>query len=102
MPDLVLTATSSNWLVRECQDTCRNALAKAYAEKLGPLDRIPVVVTLSAPGNSRSFDHRTGFLLSFIDGTSNLETILDDCSVPRLDALRLLHELVQRGVIGFK
>jgi hypothetical protein len=102
MADVVLTETPSNLLVRECRDRCRDALAKVYAERVGPLERIPVLVTLSALSNSLAVDPRAGLLLSFIDGTSNLETILDDCSVPRLDALRLLHELAQRGVIGFK
>jgi hypothetical protein len=47
-----------------------------------------------------AIDHRAGFLLSLVDGSSTLEAILDVCGMPRLDALRILHELVQRGAVG--
>jgi hypothetical protein len=43
-------------------------------------------------------DHRAGFLLSLVDGKSSLEEIVESCGMPRLDALRILQELVGRAV----
>jgi hypothetical protein len=50
---------------------------------------------------SRAIDQRTRFLLSIIDGSSTLEAIVDMCGLPRLDALRILHDLVLRGTWHF-
>jgi hypothetical protein len=45
-------------------------------------------------------DHRTGFIVSFIDGTYSIEMILDVCAMRRQDALAILGELAARGVIA--
>jgi DNA-binding IclR family transcriptional regulator len=36
-----------------------------------------------------------------VDGVSTLETIMDACGMPKLDALRILNALVQRGIVAF-
>ena len=41
-----------------------------------------------------------GFILSLIDGSSSVEMILDVCGMPKLDALRILHELVQQKIVA--
>jgi hypothetical protein len=46
-----------------------------------------------------SLDHRSGFLLSLIDGTSSVEELLDISGMPRLDALRIMYGLFQERVI---
>jgi hypothetical protein len=102
MADLILTKAPGNLLVRQCRDKCRDALAKVCAKKIRPLDRIPVLVALPAPIDTGAMDHRAGFLLSLVDGSSTLEAIVDVCGMPRSDALRVLDELVQRGVIRVK
>jgi hypothetical protein len=61
---------------------------------LGPWDRLRLPTL--------AIDSRTGFLLSLIDGASTFEAILDVCGMPRLDALRILDDLVQRGAIAFE
>jgi hypothetical protein len=43
-------------------------------------------------------DPESGFLLSLMDGATNVETLLDLCGLPRLLALRCLRKLVMRGV----
>jgi len=62
-----------------------------------------VVVALDA---SRLFalplDHRAGFLLSRIDGTFDLETLLEISSMPRAEALVVARELFDLGVIDFR
>jgi hypothetical protein len=100
--DLILSAQSDNVLALEFRTNCRAALEDVYAFRLGPLDRVPVVARLPAPIGDRSVDDRIGFLLPHVDGSSSIETILDVCGMPRLDALRILDDLVQRGIVAFK
>jgi hypothetical protein len=64
--------------------------------------RVPVVVRLPVPTDNPSVDHRTGFLISLIDGSATLEAIVDRCGMPKSDALRILYELVKRGIIVFE
>jgi hypothetical protein len=46
-----------------------------------------------------ALDHVSGFLLSLMDGATNVEAILDISGLPRLLALRHLRSLLERGVI---
>jgi len=41
----------------------------------------------------------SGFLLSAMDGATDLETILDISGLPRLLALRHIGRLLERGII---
>jgi hypothetical protein len=71
-----------------------------YAARLGPLDRVPSVVVQRTQLRWLSIDHRAGFVLSLIDGSSTLEMILDVCGMPKLDAMRILDELVQQRIVA--
>jgi hypothetical protein len=102
MADLILTAQPDNLLAREFRTNCRATLEDVYAFRLGPLDRIPVIAMVPEQTGNRAFDDRIGVLLPLIDGSSTLEAIVDVCGIPRLDALRALHDLVQRGVVAFE
>jgi hypothetical protein len=86
----------------QCAQSCRAVLESMYAARLGSLDRVPTVLVQSAQLRWLSIDHRAGFVLSLIDGSSTLEMILDVCGMPRLDAIRILHELVQQRVVALE
>ncbi len=47
-------------------------------------------------------DHRAGFLLSLMDGCTDLETLLEVCGMARPQALRLVRQLFESGVIDFR
>jgi hypothetical protein len=100
--DLILVGQPDNLLARDVRAKCRTTLEDVYALRLGPLDRTPVVAMLPKLTRQRPIDTRTGFLLSLIDGSSTLEAILDVCGQPRLDALRILDDLVKRGIVAFE
>jgi hypothetical protein len=70
--------------------------------QLGPLERIPGVIRRPVATGNRPIDQRTGVLLSLIDRQSTLGAIIELCGLPRLDALRILHDLVQRGIVAFE
>jgi hypothetical protein len=101
LADLILTDAPGSPAALDCRAKSGAALEGIYATRLGPMDRLPIVVMAPAQIDGLGIDHRAGFLLSLIDGSSTLEAILDVCGMPRLDALRILHELVQRGAVRF-
>jgi hypothetical protein len=85
-----------------CAEQSRGKLLQMYTAKIGPLDRVPMVIVPREQLRWLSIDHRAGFLLSHIDGVSSLEMILDVSGMPLLDALKILCELAQQRVIGFR
>jgi hypothetical protein len=102
MSELILAAQPDNAEAVECGANCRMVLENMYAARLGPLDRVPMVVVPRTQMRWLSIDHRAGFVLSLIDGFSSIEMILDVSGMPRLDALRILHELVQQKIVSFR
>ncbi|MBV9947939.1 MAG: hypothetical protein JOZ69_13885 [Myxococcales bacterium] len=47
-------------------------------------------------------DHRAGFLLSLMDGTTDLETLVELSTMSRADVLTLVRDLFESGVIRFR
>jgi len=102
MADLILADEPGNLEAAECGESCRAVLEGMFAAKLGALSRIPMVVVPRTQMRWLSIDHRAGFVLSLVDGSSSVDMILDVCGMPKLDALRILHELVQRKIVAFR
>jgi hypothetical protein len=102
MAELILAEDPANLEAAECGENSRTVLESMYVARLSPLDRAPIVVVPPTQMRWLSIDHRAGFVLSLIDGSSTVETILDVSGMPKLDALRILHELVQQKIVAFK
>jgi hypothetical protein len=100
LAELVLADDPANPDARACRERCRGFLEQRYAWGLSPLDRIPVLTPAASGRDVQAIDHRARFLLSLVDGSSSLETIVDGCGMPRLDALRILHDLFAEGIIA--
>jgi hypothetical protein len=80
--------------------SCRDVLTQMYAARLGALTQR---VRVAVPGDQirwLSLDHRAGFVLSLIDGSSTVEELLDISGMNRLDALRILYTLYDQRVIA--
>ena len=88
--------------VKACAESCRGILRQMYTARIGPLDRVPMVMVARDQMRWLSIDHRAGFVLSLVDGVSSLEMILDVSGMPELDALRILSELAQQRIISFR
>lgn len=86
----------------DCVERSRAALRASYQSSLGPLDRVPVLAITQDQLRWLTIDHRAGFILSHVDGISNLEEIIDISGMRELDALAILAELATRKVIGFR
>ena len=102
MAELLLAEDPGNLEAAECGENCRSVLQGMYSARIGPLERVPVVVVPRAQMRWLSMDHRAGFVLSLVDGSSTIDMILDVSGMPRLDTLRILHELVQQKIVAFR
>jgi hypothetical protein len=102
MAELLLAEDPNDAEAAECAENCRGVLEGMYAARLGALDRVPTLVVQRSQLRWLSMDHRAGFILSLIDGSSTLEMILDVSGMARLDAMRILQELLQQKIVALK
>jgi hypothetical protein len=63
---------------------------------------VPTLTMSIGSLRSAVLDHRAGFLLSLLDGATDLETLLDVCGMPAKEALGLLDELQRRGFVALR
>ncbi len=78
---------------------CRAALEAECLAAVGSLSSTLVVAVPPKDLRSLALDHVSGFLLSLLDGATDVETLLDISGLPRLLALRHLRSLLERGVV---
>jgi hypothetical protein len=80
--------------------SCRDVLTQMYSARLGSLDQFVCVAVPNDQIRWLTLDHRAGFLLSLIDGGSTVDQILDISGMTRLDALRIMYQLLDQRVIS--
>ena len=83
-------------------ESCRVVLKQMYAARLGALSQVPIVAIPAEQLRWLTLDHRSGFLLSHVDGVSTLEEILDISGMNHLEAMRIIYELLQQKVIALQ
>jgi hypothetical protein len=71
----------------------------AWLQRLGAVTAVPVLV---GDVTKMTLDHRAAFVLRFLDGMSTIDDILDASGLPRVEALKILDELVQSGAIKMR
>src|SRR5262249_29343451 len=67
-------------------------------ELVRPLASLSAIPTPTGERPS-NLDHRGGFLLTFIDGSTSFDDVVDASGLPRGDALSILAELLANGAI---
>ena len=77
-------------------------LRTIYIGRLGALDQVPVMMIPHAELRWLALDHRAGFVLSLVDGTSSIEEIIDVSTMPPLEVLRTLYNLLSQNVISLR
>jgi len=79
--------------------TLRARIERAHAERLAPLDRVVL------PVETASFEglaHDARFLAEHVDGRSTIAELVDASGMTRLDAMRVLVQLAELGVVRFR
>ena len=102
MAEKLLVEAPENAEANRYMVSCRDILTQMYTARLGSTAQVPKVVLAGDQIRWLTLDHRSGFLLSCIDGVSSVEEILDVSGMQPLDALRILCELMQQGVIEMR
>jgi hypothetical protein len=77
----------------------RDLLYRIYEGHIGDMHAVPLVAVPLHEIAGQTLDHRTGFLLSRIDGMLSFEDILDVAGMPRMEAYQILSTLLRKGVI---
>lgn len=95
----VLERDANDPVARRYAEDCRRVLLKMCEARLGSFAQRPAATMGSDQLRWLALDHREGFLLSLVDGSSTLDDLLDICGMPRLDALRIFADLLDKGVI---
>lgn len=75
-------------------------LMRMFESKVGDLLAVPVLRIPADEVIWLNLNPREGFILSQVDGILRFEDILDVCGMPRLEALRVLANLVSDKVIA--
>ncbi len=97
--ELILGRQPNHEQARRCAENCRKRLIQLYTSKIGRMDSVAALSLGESQLRWLGLDHRAGFLLSRVDGVSTVEELLDICGMPRLEALRTLVDLLERGAI---
>lgn len=95
-----LLATNPDDEVRAIVTTCRSRLTDQYAARLRRLTRVPVLKVPPNEWMTLELDHRACFLLVHVDNVSSFEMILDTSGMPLHEAMRVLCDLLDRGIIA--
>jgi hypothetical protein len=85
---------------KDYAESCRSEIRSALISRLTSLQYIPRVAIPVHEIPRATLDHRTGFLLSRVDGWSTVEDVLDISGMEPIDALRILCHLLDEGIIG--
>jgi hypothetical protein len=96
----ILESSPDEPLATKYAASCRENLTQMYAARLGPTSQVIRVTIPPDQITWLSLDHRAGFLLSMIDGSSTVDEVLDVSGMTRLEALRILYTLVQQRVVA--
>jgi len=78
---------------------CIAKLEAAYRSRLGNLQTAPSVRVPPDEVIWLDLDHRAGFVLAQVDGVASYDDIAELCGMGRLEALRILCELLRREII---
>lgn len=99
MVEALLEVSPDHFEAKACAASCRELLSKKYLTRLGGLAKILRVAMPPDEIRWLSLDHKAGFLLSCIDGTSSIEEVLDVACMQEFEAIRILHDFRELGVV---
>lgn len=67
-----------------------------------PRDAVPWVIVPFTRLRELALDHRAGFVLSFVDGRTTVETIVDVSGMPAREVVDILVRLVEARAIELR
>lgn len=98
----ILRYDPQNAEARRAFTHARSKLESMYAARLGDTRAVPSMRMPPGEVIWLDLDHRAGFVLAQVDGISSFEEIIEVTGMDRLEAMRILCDLLQKGVIGIE
>jgi hypothetical protein len=102
LAELLLEGDREHATASRVRATCVERLSQMHIGRLGSLGAVPELCLHAEGIRWLSLDHRAGFVLSLIDGSSAVEELLDVSGMPRLETLRILVALLSQGVVRMR
>jgi tetratricopeptide (TPR) repeat protein len=81
-------------------DMVRSRLLKAYRERVGGRQTVPRLLVDLAEITRYNLHTDAGFLLSLLDGATNVEDLISLSGMNAFEALRILNNLIEAGIVG--
>lgn len=97
--EMILGRDPEDVQARHCADNCRRRLLHLYGSKIGDLAAVPASILSESELRWLGLDRRAAFVLSRIDGVATVEQVLDACGMPRIEGMKTLVDLLDRGAI---
>ena len=98
--DRILKDIPDDKVALEAQGEIRGQLSEVYGQRIGDLEGIPTVQVPRHEIVWQNLDHRTGFLLSRIDGFLSYQDIIDVSGMNQFEAFRIIVNLMDEEIIG--
>jgi hypothetical protein len=95
-------ADPGNAAIARYAEICRKTLGRLYLSQLGASADVPELAMTPAAVVALHLDRWAAFMLAAVDGRTTIEELCDISGMSRLDALRVLFELVKRGVLRIR
>lgn len=95
----VLEITPDHELALRVVEQARAIMCGAYQQHLGTGHDIPQIVVPVESLAAHGIDRWAAYILSRVDGNSSIDELVAGAGFTRLDTLRLLYELVRRGIV---
>lgn len=86
--------------IAEVIEPARPLFHRVFEAHVGPGQGVPTVSLTAHEISAMTFDHRTGFLLSRIDGTLTIEELMDVSSMGGFETFRILSSLLRSGIVS--
>ncbi|MBI3178907.1 MAG: hypothetical protein HYZ27_04560 [Deltaproteobacteria bacterium] len=100
LADRILKVDPAHALAQKARLRSREVLEQMHLSKLGSVKGVPRVLVPPDQMIWLDLDHRAGFILAQVDGHSSYDEIIELTGLDRVEALRILVLLVQKGIIG--
>ena len=98
--DKILAQKPNHQAAFDAHEKAVEALTKMFESKIGNRERVPKVLMSPDELIWLDLDHRSGYVLSQVDGVSSFDEIIEVLGMERLEVCRLLVKLLQCRAIG--
>jgi hypothetical protein len=99
LAEALLNADTGDLEAQRFVTSCRDVLSQMLTSRIGSFQQTVEVALTPEELRWLTLDHRAGFFLSLVDGSSTIDELLDISGMARLESLRILSALIDQRVL---